>query len=145
MQMAKIPHDASAPWTAEVLAEDSPNKHGFNMKGNPSQYWTQAEAVALAREIEAIAPRFGAHVALTGGCLYKDGERKDVDILFYRIRQRKEIDEQGLLAALEDECKIVTHERYGWVQKASRWGKKIDLFFPETKQVHLNADGTEYR
>jgi hypothetical protein len=115
------------------------------MTGNPSQYWTQAEAIALARQIEAIAPAFGAHVALTGGCLYKDGERKDVDILFYRIRQRKEINERGLLEALEQDCKIVTHERFGWVQKASRWGKKIDLFFPETKLAYLKADGAEYR
>lgn len=49
--------------------------------------WTQEEAIQLCRLLEALAPTFGCHVALTGGCLYKDGERKDCDILLYRIRQ----------------------------------------------------------
>lgn len=44
--------------------------------------WTQAEAVALAKKIEAVCPAFGCHVALTGGLLYKDDgeyERADPD------------------------------------------------------------------
>ena len=35
--------------------------------------WTTAEAIALCREIEAICPAFGCHIALTGGLLYKEG------------------------------------------------------------------------
>ncbi len=42
--------------------------------------WTQEEAIELCRIIEDICPQAGCHVALTGGCLYKDGERKDLDI-----------------------------------------------------------------
>lgn len=40
--------------------------------------WTQAEAIALCRKIEDVCPAFGCHVALTGGVLYKLGERKDL-------------------------------------------------------------------
>lgn len=51
-------------------------------------FWTQAEAIALCREIEQICPRFGCHVALTGGCLYKDGPRKDADLLYNEMTGR---------------------------------------------------------
>src|SRR3546814_21088535 len=66
----------------------------------PSLPWTLEDAVALCRKIEKIAPEYGAHVALTGGTLYKDGPRKDVDPIFYRIRQVKEIDRPRLIRAL---------------------------------------------
>lgn len=39
--------------------------------------WTQKEAIELCVKIEAICPKYGCHVALTGGLLYKEGERKD--------------------------------------------------------------------
>lgn len=44
-------------------------------------------AVELCRIVEAGAANYGCHIALTGGCLYKDGDRKDFDLMFYRIRQ----------------------------------------------------------
>lgn len=91
--------------------------------------WTREEAVELCTAIEAVAPEFGAHVALTGGLLYKTGERKDADIMFYRIRQSS-IDESGLFEALQG-LGIELTERFGWVQKAVFRGKNIDFFFPE--------------
>jgi len=33
---------------------------------------------------ESVAHKYGWHVALTGGSLYKKGERKDLDIVFYQ-------------------------------------------------------------
>jgi len=42
------------------------------------------KAIELCRTLEAIASRHGGHVALTGGCLYKSGERGDCDIIIYR-------------------------------------------------------------
>ena len=105
--------------------------------------WTQAEAVFASILIEAIAPKFGAHVALTGGTLYNFGARKDADFLFYRIRQRDEIDEPGLLNALKD-LGLVIGKRYGWVQKATWDGKAVDLFFPESTHNDDNAP-EEYR
>ena len=93
--------------------------------------WTQAEAIELCRQIEAIAPDYGAHVALTGGLLYKDGARKDADILFYRIRQVEAIDVEGLMEELGDKAGICALTDFGWCYKASYLGKPIDFFFPE--------------
>jgi len=98
--------------------------------------WTLHEAVALCRVIETICPAFGCHVALTGGTLYKDGERKDCDILFYRIRQIPEIDVDGLFGALAL-VGIVKRSGFGWCHKATYDGREIDCFFPED-------DGGEY-
>lgn len=95
-----------------------------------SEGWTQAEAIALCRKIEDVCPAFGCHVALTGGVLYKLGERKDLDILFYRIRQVEKIDVDGLFAALAR----LDVERVGkgsFCSKATYRGRKIDCFFPE--------------
>lgn len=92
--------------------------------------WAQDEAIRLAKFVEEIAPKFGAHVALTDGCLYKEGRRKDIDLLFYCIRQLDEIDEDGLLDALMRHG-FVIGERKGWVRKATFCGRDVDLFFPE--------------
>ena len=93
--------------------------------------WELDQAVELCRQIEAICPEFGCHVGLTGGTLYKDGKRKDLDIIFYRIRQIKEIDVDKLFNALEL-IGIVKTGGFGWVHKAVYKGaKNIDVFFPE--------------
>lgn len=92
--------------------------------------WTREEAIDLCRLIENIAPRFGCHVALTGGTLYKDGPRKDLDILFYRIRQVPEIDVPALMGALA-EIGIKQTGGFGWCFKGLYHNKKIDMFFPE--------------
>lgn len=95
-----------------------------------STHWDQESAVALCQDIEAICPEFGCHVALTGGCLYKTGERKDCDILFYRIRQVETIDVDGLFEALA-KIGVERASGFGWCIKATFGGRKIDCFFPE--------------
>lgn len=92
--------------------------------------WTQAQAIELCRQIEAICPPFGCHVALTGGCLYRDGERKDLDVLFYRIRQVEYVDTAGLWQALE-KIGVIFQDDFGWCCKATFDGRKIDCFFPD--------------
>jgi hypothetical protein len=92
--------------------------------------WTQKDAIELCIKIEAVCPAFGCHVALTGGTLYKDGERKDCDILFYRIRQTPEIDKAGLFKALAD-IGLIEQRGFGWCHKATFNGKGVDCFFPE--------------
>lgn len=92
--------------------------------------WTQREAIDLCIKLERIAPAFGAHVALTGGLLYKSGQRKDCDILIYRIRQIEKIDIDGLFCAAKD-IDIVKTGGFGWCHKAEYFGKPIDFFFPE--------------
>lgn len=91
--------------------------------------WTQTEAIELCRQVEQICPAFNCHVALTGGLLYKQGSRKDCDILFYSIRGR-EIDKDGLRMALI-EIGFDTFMDYGFVQKTRFKGKRVDVFFPE--------------
>ena len=92
---------------------------------------TQLYAIHLCRLAERIAPRFGFHTALTGGCLYKDGERKDIDILFYKHSDEKTLsNKEGLLAALKDELMFEIGKDYGRVVKAKQTGVVVDLLFP---------------
>lgn len=96
-----------------------------------AEHWSREEAFALCRLLEATAPTFGAHVALTGGLLYKDGYRKDCDVLLYRIRQREEpVDFDGLFKALEA-MGFEIGEDHGWCKKLKWNGKSIDMFDPE--------------
>ena len=95
-----------------------------------NEFWTQDEVIRLCIELEKIAPKYGAHVALTGGLLYKSGRRKDADILLYRIRQAPEIEIDDMFAGFED-AGVVKTGGFGWCHKAEWNGKKIDFFFPE--------------
>lgn len=109
--------------------------------------WTRDQAISLCMAVEAIAPGYGAHVALTGGLLYKEGRRKDADLLFYCIRQLDRIDEEGLLAALETNIGLVVERQHGWVRKAKWMDLPVDLFFPEAypaSSTPRNADGEPY-
>lgn len=88
-------------------------------------------AVEACKLIESFAPLYGCHVALTGGCLYKGGERKDIDILFYRIRQTPEIDMKGLFLALNF-AGFSNPVGFGWLYKSEYKGINFDMFFPES-------------
>lgn len=114
------------------VAKEQPGDAKSSVEGiclaRPS--WEQADAIALCVAVEAICPEFGCHVALTGGCLYKDGPRKDLDLLFYRIRQAPEIDKDGLFEALR--ALGIEHVRgFGWCHKATLDERQIDCFFPD--------------
>lgn len=92
-------------------------------------------AVSLCKIIKDICPLYGMHVALTGGVLYKDGPRKDLDLLFYPIIDPNEIyDVDGLLNHL---AKLgisseKPNEEYPdqFVVKAWYKQQRIDLLFP---------------
>lgn len=94
------------------------------------QNWTQSEAIALASRIESVCPEYGCHVALTGGLLYKEGQRKDCDFILYRIRQVPVIDLDGLWIALET-LGVVKQSGFGWSYKAEHNGKRVDFLLPE--------------
>lgn len=94
------------------------------------QPWVQLDAIELCRAVEQVCPKFGCHVALTGGLLYKFGPRKDCDLLFYRIRETEQIDKDGLFNALEA-IGLEETEGFGWCHKATFQGKPVDCFFPE--------------
>lgn len=100
--------------------------------------WNQEEAINLCIAIEHVIPKSGCHVALTGGNLYRHGERQDLDLVIYRIRQSKKIDMELLFAELGG-LGIAKVSGFGWCHKCEYEGKKIDLFFPEEKAVGSSA------
>lgn len=102
--------------------------------------WTLQEAVEFCRLVESRAPEFGAHVALTGGTLYAEGQRKDCDIVLYRIREREApVDFDGLFAALEGfGVKFVSD--HGWCKKITFEGKAVDVFDPEDDGEYPTKD-----
>lgn len=111
--------------------------------------WTQQDAIAWCRRAEQIAPAIGFHVALTGVCLYKEGTRKDLDVVFYRIRGQQivadagyalveALQEAGLIdrASVEDGVGCLGVESGSgdcddFVVKATHQGRSVDLIFPE--------------
>ncbi len=104
--------------------------------------WTQQEGIELCCEIERISPNYGYHVALTGGLLYKDGERKDCDILFYSIRQWEM--GEDLWQGLKLELIKIGFESFrdtGFVTKSIYKGKTVDIFFPEAPRNLGNGYG----
>lgn len=103
----------------------------FDPPGPPDTSWTQAQAIELCRAVEAICPAYGCHIALTGGSLYKPGQRKDCDLLFYRIRQVEKINCEGLFLELHRVLGFTMPTGGGWVYKTTYLGKSIDCFFPE--------------
>lgn len=110
--------------------------------------WTQHDAISMCEVLESIVPGHGAHVALTGGCLYKAGlggrvPRKDCDVLFYRIRQRKCIDMAAMWTELE-KYNFIKVSGFGWCYKALYHGKPVDCFFPEGER-DANGDEIEYQ
>jgi hypothetical protein len=108
--------------------------------------WTQADAIALCRRIEEVAPAHGFHVALTGGCLYKDGARKDCDLLFYKVRQREvtslAVGFKGLIAALRGIGFKLDLPSMEWCVRAVVDGKRVDMFFPDADEGDYDSGET---
>src|SRR5262245_6147372 len=102
------------------------------MLNQETKMWEPYMAQVLCTLIEPIAEKYGAHVALTGGPLYKEGPRKDADILIYphgsRTVELTEIDFLKMLGELSN-IGITLGDRRGSVQKAS-WGigRAVDFF-----------------
>jgi hypothetical protein len=111
----------------------------MSMFGNMKSFCNLQNAITICREVEAGCSKFGCHVALTGGTLYKDGDRKDLDILFYRIRQVKEIDYDGLFSYLVS-IGFKKPVGFGWIFKSNFSGIPIDIFFPEEKSGEVYGE-----
>lgn len=95
-----------------------------------SDKWVLKDAIEVIVKIEEIAKSCNWHVGLTGGVLYKEGERKDLDIIFYRVRQTLEITNEELLGKLFN-FGFSLHSNHGWCVKATYADKCVALLFPE--------------
>ena len=99
------------------------------------------DAIAICKKVELVVAPLDCHVALTGGTLYKSGQRKDLDLLFYRVRQVEHPDKELILNALKSiGFKIL--RSYNWCTKAEFEGIEVDLFFPEL-HPELSPNKTE--
>lgn len=106
--------------------------------------WTQEQAISLCVAIEAIAPKFGYHVALTGGCLYKAGERKDLDLIFYKnrtsvhgswLRIGGDTARAGLIQKLCDDLNFRIVSNWGpWKKIVMQGERSIDMLFPDEEK-----------
>lgn len=107
-------------------------------------------AIELCIVVERIAEEHCCHVALTGGCLYKTGQRKDIDILFYRVRQVASINRMSLFRdlseiGLETVVPVVDPKQLEqWIVKCHWRGIPVDVFFPETPN-RPGTDDASYR
>lgn len=93
---------------------------------------TQEDGIELCRLIHKALIDEHLYPALTGGLLYKDGPRKDIDIVIYRNRQK--LNSFDLMDYYSDFKKIGVElkQSYGFVTKAEWKGFSIDLFNPES-------------
>lgn len=91
----------------------------------------QIDAIRIARLVEPVVAPLNGHVALTGGCLYKDGNRKDLDLTIFR-HGVEPISIDAVIAGLESDL--------GWhrrslnrrvVKMETGSGLTVDLFFVE--------------
>ena len=89
------------------------------------------KAVYQCAQLEKISTKYAFHIGLTGGCLYKNFNRKDCDIILYRIRQNHNPDLGGFFKELVSYGWSM-EKHHGWVQKMkSPAGDDFDFFYPE--------------
>jgi hypothetical protein len=94
-----------------------------------SPHWTTEEAIELCKLIEPIAVQCKGHIGLTGGLLYKEGPRKDCDLVVYGIRQKEFL--FGLFCAELEKVGVKFVQSFGFVTKFTYNSKSIDILYPE--------------
>lgn len=94
---------------------------------------TLETAVDVCRTVEAAVAPIGMHCALTGGCLYRGGSEKDIDIIIYPHNPRERPADEAIveaLAAAGFTDRFVTDENYVnrivWI--CGFKGMRIDFF-----------------
>ena len=105
--------------------------------------WTTAEAIELCRKVEPIVVPFECHVALTGGLLYKDGKRKDCDLIIYRRGTNgdevlPELDRDAFMRALAG-IDLLADRAFSRVIKCFYHGAPVDLIFTEAVGEYIEG------
>lgn len=93
---------------------------------------SQEAAIEICKEIYPKLSAAGFYPALTGGSLYKEGLRKDVDIVIYRNRQSVLPFEMVEIKDLLIELGFTNLEFFGFVTKSQYKGVSVDIFNPES-------------
>jgi len=96
---------------------------------------TKQEAMDLCKKIYDSMSGIGFYPALTGGLLYKDGDRKDIDIVIYRNRQNVQKFELKDLEEPLSKLGLIDFNHYGFVSKCKWNGITVDLFNPESENL----------
>ena len=98
-------------------------------------YCTQQDGVLLCQLLHEKLEPLGYFPALTGGLLYKEGNRKDIDIVIYRHRQKIESFEIIDITKALSEVGVKVNGYHGFVTKAEWKGFIVDIFNPETNDT----------
>ena len=95
---------------------------------------TLVDALAIAADIENVAASCDCHIGLTGGILYKQGPRKDIDFVVYKHNTEetagKPVRRIDFEAGLE-KLGIVFGKRGPRVTKAVWYNYSIDFIYAE--------------
>lgn len=102
---------------------------------------TLSDSVELAKLLEPVALTHGYHIGIGGGTVNKEGERKDIDVIVYRRRDRRFAENCSPLTTM-----FKAFENFGvaflsdlsddnlerWCTKANWHGIPVDFLFPES-------------
>ncbi len=98
--------------------------------------------VDLCQRMYKKLSEYGYFPALTGGLLYKEGNRKDIDIVVFRHRQEVHRFEMRDIEHHLIDIGFYDFNYFGFVTKAKWMGFKVDLFNPETDESECDyGDG----
>lgn len=92
---------------------------------------TRSQGIELCKIIYEKLSVKGYFPALTGGLIYKEGNRKDIDIVIYRNREMPSFEISDIHGLLVD-CGLKDLKHFGFVTKADWNGVVVDLFNPES-------------
>lgn len=109
----------------------------------PQAYSAKKEdAERLCKKLFEVLYGEGYYPALTGGLLYREGSRKDIDIVIFRNRQTVTHFEMENIENLLTECGLSEFQYFGFVTKCKLGDLNVDLFNPETKVEFEDGDYT---
>lgn len=92
----------------------------------------QENGIKLCQKMYDKLSAYGYFPALTGGLLYKEGNRKDIDIVVFRHRQEVHSFEMLDIEHHLIDIGFYDFKYFGFVTKAKWRGFVVDLFNPET-------------
>jgi len=111
---------------------------------------TLGKALVLAKAVNHLVEPHGYFVALTGGLLYKEGPRKDIDLLLYKKRDAAVTDIQQVMGLVEVRLGLTCIDKYELDRFCFRFttktGVRVDILFPETENtVASYGETNEFR